>query len=86
MLDGTGLGELYRQGELDILSQEDYVTLVVDMVERLSPHTLIHRLTGDGPRDRLLAPLWSLNKWQVLNAIDAEFRCRGTMQGSRFKG
>jgi radical SAM protein (TIGR01212 family) len=86
VLDGTGLGELYRQGELDILSQEDYVTLVVDMVERLSPHTLIHRLTGDGPRDRLLAPLWSLNKWQVLNAIDAEFRCRGTMQGSRFKG
>ncbi len=84
VLDGTGLGDLYRQGEMDVLSQEDYVPLVVDMVERLSPHTLIHRLTGDGPRDRLLAPLWSLNKWQVLNAIDAEFRRRGTKQGSRF--
>jgi radical SAM protein (TIGR01212 family) len=86
VLDETGLGDLYRQGELEILEQEDYVTLVVDMVERLSPHTLIHRLTGDGPRDRLLAPLWSLNKWQVLNAIDAEFRSRGTKQGSRFIG
>ena len=86
VLDGTGLGDLYRQGEMEVLSQEDYVALVVDMVERLSPHTLIHRLTGDGPRDRLLAPLWSLNKWQVLNAIDAEFRHRGTKQGSHFGG
>ncbi|APG28553.1 TIGR01212 family radical SAM protein [Syntrophotalea acetylenivorans] len=86
VLEGTGLGDLYRQGEMEILSQEDYVSLVVDMVERLSPQTLIHRLTGDGPRDRLLAPLWSLNKWQVLNAIDAEFKHRGTKQGSRFDG
>lgn len=86
VLEGTGLGDLYRQGKMDILSQEDYVTLVVDMVERLSPHTLIHRLTGDGPRDRLLAPRWSLNKWQVLNAIDDEFKSRGTKQGCRFKG
>lgn len=86
VLEGTGLGDLYRQGEMKILSQEDYVTLVVDMVERLSPQTLIHRLTGDGPRDRLLAPLWSLNKWQILNAIDAEFKHRGAKQGSRFKG
>lgn len=86
VLDGTELGTLYRQGQLDMLSQEDYVSLVVDMVERLSPHTLIHRLTGDGPRQKLLAPLWSLNKWQVLNAIDDEFRKRGTTQGSRFAG
>lgn len=84
VLEGTGLGDLYQQGEIDILSQEDYVSLVVDMVERLSPQTLIHRLTGDGPRNRLLAPRWSLNKWQVLNAIDAEFQHRGTQQGSRF--
>ncbi len=86
VLKGTGLGDLYQKGALDILSQEDYVSLVVDMVERLCPHTLIHRLTGDGPRDRLLAPLWSLNKWQVLNAIDAEFRRRNTKQGRRFSG
>ncbi len=86
VLDGTELGTLYRQGQLDMLSQEDYVSLVVDMVERLAPHTLIHRLTGDGPRQKLLAPLWSLNKWQVLNAIDGEFRKRATTQGSRFAG
>lgn len=86
VLNGTGLGDLYRQGEIAILRQEEYISLVVDMVERLPPQTLIHRLTGDGPRDRLLAPLWSLNKWEVLNAIDAEFRRRGTLQGSRYSG
>ncbi len=86
VLEGTGLGDLYQRGEMETLSQEDYVNLVVDMVERLSPQTLIHRLTGDGPRDRLLAPQWSLNKWQVLNAIDDEFKNRGTKQGCRFKG
>ncbi|MEZ4484461.1 MAG: TIGR01212 family radical SAM protein [Syntrophotaleaceae bacterium] len=86
VLDGTGLGDLYRQNEIAILQQEEYISLVADMVERLPPQTLIHRLTGDGPRDRLLAPLWSLNKWEVLNAIDAEFRRRGTIQGSRYCG
>ena len=83
VLDGTSLGDLYRAGQITMLEQEEYVELVVDVVERLSPHTLIHRLTGDGPRDRLLAPLWSLNKWEVLNAIDDEFRRRGTRQGCR---
>jgi hypothetical protein len=42
---------------------------------------VIQRLTGDGPRDRLLAPLWSLKKWEVLNAIDAEMERRNTRQG-----
>ena len=57
--------------------------LVADFIERLHPQTLIHRLTGDGPREILLAPRWSLNKWEVLNAIDAEMEHRQTTQGSR---
>lgn len=81
ILDGTPLGELYRQGEIGILGQEEYVGLVVDVLERLPPDTLIHRLTGDGPRATLLAPLWSLSKWEVLNAIDAELARRGSVQG-----
>ena len=81
VLDGTPLGELYREGAIEILDQEAYVALVADVLERLPPETLIHRLTGDGPRDALLAPLWSLNKWEVLNAIDAEMRRRGSVQG-----
>jgi len=81
VLDGTPLGELYRQGEVEVLEQEEYVGLVADVLERLPAETLIHRLTGDGPRATLLAPLWSLNKWEVLNAIDAELARRGSVQG-----
>lgn len=83
VLEGTELGELYRRGEIEVLDRDCYVGLVADVVERLPPATLIHRLTGDGPRQALLAPLWSLDKWEVLNAIDAELARRGSVQGSR---
>lgn len=81
VLQGTPLGDLYAQGAFSVLEQEQYVQLAADFIERLHPRTLIHRLTGDGPRDLLLAPLWSLNKWEVLNAIDSELARRGSGQG-----
>jgi len=81
VLENTALGNLYLEGKIQLLGMDEYVALVVDFMERLHPDTLIHRLTGDGPRDQLLAPLWSLNKWEVLNAIDAEFVRRGSRQG-----
>ena len=84
VLDGTPLGELYKQGQVPILEMQEYVELVVDFIERLPPDTLIQRLTGDGPRNILLAPLWSMNKWEVLNAIDAELERRGTAQGEKY--
>ncbi|PLX89150.1 MAG: TIGR01212 family radical SAM protein [Desulfuromonas sp.] len=85
VLDGTPLGDLYRQGQVPILELQEYVELAVDVIERLPPQTLIQRLTGDGPRDILLAPLWSMNKWEVLNAIDDELARRGTAQGACFQ-
>jgi uncharacterized protein len=83
VLRGTPLGDLYAQGEIPVLEQAEYVTLAADFLARLHPDTLVHRLTGDGPRELLLAPLWSLNKWEVLNAIDDELRRRDLRQGSR---
>jgi hypothetical protein len=83
ILRGTPLGNLYQQGGIAVLEQEEYVSLVADVIERLPASTLIHRLTGDGPRETLLAPLWSLNKWEVLNAIEQELLRRGTCQGYR---
>jgi radical SAM protein (TIGR01212 family) len=84
VLEGTPLGELYKQGQVPMLEMQEYVELAVDFIERLSPETLIQRLTGDGPRDILLAPMWSMNKWEVLNAIDAELERRGTVQGAKY--
>ena len=86
ILDGTPLGELYKQGQVPILAMDEYVEMAVDFIERLPADTLIHRLTGDGPRDILLAPLWSINKWEVLNAIDAELERRGSKQGDKYQG
>lgn len=85
VLRGTALGDLYAAGKFKTLDQQEYVDTVVDVLERLSPGTLIHRLTGDGPRDLLMAPLWSLNKWEVLNAIDDELVRRGTGQGDNIQ-
>jgi hypothetical protein len=86
VLQNTPLGDLYLERKLEVLEMDEYVELVVDVMERLHPTTLIHRLTGDGPRDQLLAPLWSLKKWEVLNAIDAEFARRNSRQGDRCRG
>lgn len=83
VLKGTPLGDLYERSGIPVLEQAEYVTLAADFLARLHPDTLIHRLTGDGPRARLLAPLWSLNKWEVLNAIDDELRRRDLRQGCR---
>jgi radical SAM protein (TIGR01212 family) len=85
ILEGTRMGEMFKAGEIQMLSMEEYVRLVVDFIELLPPETIIQRLTGDGPRDMLLAPAWSLNKWEVLNAIDAELENRDSWQGKCYR-
>ncbi len=84
VLTGTRLAEEYERDEFRILERDEYVELVCDFLERLRPDILIHRLTGDGHRDSLLAPLWSLAKFEVLNAIDNELSRRGSRQGILF--
>lgn len=86
VLNNTPLGDLYVADKIRVMDMDEYVELVVDVIERLPPATLIHRLTGDGPRSQLLAPLWSLKKWEVLNAIDAEFTRRNSQQGVSWRG
>ena len=67
-----------------ILTQEEYTSLIVDSIERLPAHMVIHRLTGDGKRDELVGPMWSLKKWEVLNAIDDELKKRNSYQGVKY--
>lgn len=84
VMKGTRLSEMYERGEVAMLDRDEYAGLVCDFLERLDPKILIHRLTGDGGHDNLIAPLWSLKKFEILNLIDAELTHRGTRQGSRF--
>lgn len=84
VMKGTKLAEMYGRGEVTVMGRDDYAGLVCDFLELLDPRILIHRLTGDGGHDSLVAPLWSLKKFEILNLIDAEMERRGTRQGVRF--
>ena len=83
VLKGTPLAAIYQHVPFDLLTKEEYVLLVVDILEILPPEMVIHRLTGDGPPDDLIGPLWSRKKWEVLNAIDAELERRVSWQGKK---
>ena len=80
----TPMVKQYEDGLLKFLSLTEYVKLIVDTLEILPPEMIIHRLTGDAPRDLLVGPIWSLNKWEVLNAIDAQLKERSTWQGKHY--
>jgi radical SAM protein (TIGR01212 family) len=84
VMKGTKLAEIYERGEIRLPGRDEYAGLVCDFLELLDPHILIHRLTGDGGHDNLIAPLWSLKKFEILNLIDAELERRGSRQGFRF--
>ena len=83
-LEGTELAEMYRKGEIDFMSEDEYVNTVCDFLEYLPPETTIHRLAGNGLRTELVAPRWIGKKLDCLNKIDREFLRRDTRQGSRF--
>lgn len=84
ILKGTKIAKEYENGEFETLTLEEYVNTVVDCLEYFSEETVIQRLTGDGGRDTLIAPLWSLKKFVVLNEIDKEMVRRDTYQGVKF--
>lgn len=83
ILKGTSIARDYARGEVRVLSREEYVDIVVRQLEVIPPETVIQRLTGDGARDSLIAPLWSLKKFVVLNEIDKELLRRDTYQGNK---
>ncbi len=79
--EGTPLAKLYRKGKFVPLTMEEYVDLVVKILEVLPPHVLIQRLTGDPNPETLVAPKWTLRKMEILNKIEKELERRGTYQG-----
>ncbi len=74
VLKGTPLEELWRAGKVEVLGQEEYFGIVGKALELLPEDTVVHRLTGDGPKSLLLAPVWTADKRQVVNYINRRFR------------
>ncbi len=81
ILKGTKLGALYEQTPFPVYSLEEYCDYVAELIGLLPPELVIHRLTGDGPRNLLIAPLWSTDKKRVLNTIQRNLREKNIFQG-----
>lgn len=84
VIKDTPMARMLDKSMMTLMSQEDYVNLVCDQLEVLPPEMVIHRLTGDGKKEDLVGPLWSLKKWEVLNAIDDTMKARDSFQGIKY--
>lgn len=85
VLKNSDLVELYEKKTFEIFDMMEYIDIVISCLEVLPPDMVIHRVTGDGPKDLLIAPLWSLNKRLVLNTLHQEMRRRGTWQSKAYQ-
>ena len=85
IIAGTEAEKMYRRGEIIPLEREEYIGVVCDQLELLPPTVAIGRLTGDGDKRTLVAPLWSRDKRSVLNGIDRELRLRDSFQGIKWQ-
>lgn len=84
-LEGTKLAKMYQEGEIDFMTEDEYVSTVCDFLEYLPAKTTIHRLAGNGLRTELVAPRWIGKKLDCLNKIDREFVRRNSWQSIKFK-
>lgn len=81
VLKGTDLARVYEEKPFPVMTMEEYLDLVIDCIALLPQELVIHRITGDGPKRLLIAPLWSANKRLVLNSLTRRFKERGVIQG-----
>ncbi len=85
ILKGSELEKLYNEGKMRLLGRDEYIELVCDFLENLSPDIIIQRLTGQGSRDDHVAPAWALDKIGTINKIRGELRVRGSCQGFKLQ-
>lgn len=81
ILKDTDLYQYYLEHPFPLPKEEEYVDTIIRLIEHIDENKIIHRVTGDGPEELLIAPLWSLNKRQVMNRIIQGFKERSTYQG-----
>ena len=85
VLSDSDLAEIYEAGNYTPLTKEEYIALVGDCIAHLREDIVIHRLTGDGDKNTLLAPLWSLRKRDVLNSLHKYLKENNIRQGMSVK-
>lgn len=85
IMEGTRMAQEYKENPFPVLSKEDYIDVVIRQLEVLPKNMIIQRLTGDGVKEQLITPLWTLKKVIVLNDIDKEMVRRNTWQGKYYE-
>lgn len=85
VLRGTDLAEYYARGGFEALTLDEYIELLEGCIRRIPPDMVVHRLTGDGAKRELIAPLWSGDKKRVINAVNAAFQRDNVVQGELWK-
>lgn len=83
VIKGTVCEKMYLEGAFKTFEMDEYVNLICNQLELLDKRIVVQRLTGDGKRSELVSPLWSIKKFEVLNAIDHEMQRRNSYQGLR---
>ena len=84
ILKDTDLAEIYASDPLPVPDPQEYYELLGACISHLRPDIVIHRLTGDGPKELLIAPLWTCNKRQVLNQLQSYFKTHDIWQGKEY--
>lgn len=84
VIKGTSLEKMYLSGEFKLLSREEYIDIIVRQLEVLPPEIVIERITGDGDKSKLVAPLWSADKIATLGGIDKHLAELNTWQGKLY--
>ena len=82
----TPLATEVESGAVELISRDDYVRTLVDVLELLPPTIIVERISGDAPRDYFVGPSWCLDKPGTLQALTREFEQRDSYQGDRFAG
>lgn len=81
ILKNTDLAKYYEQNKFELMSVDEYISFVCDVIENLRDDIVVHRITGDGAKQELIEPRWILNKRYILNGVDKELKARDSYQG-----
>ena len=85
VVENTYLAEMYKKGEYEPLQLDDYIETLIDIMVHLKPELIIHRISGDAPKDILVAPYWNKHKMWILHGFEKRFRARDLWQGKFYK-
>lgn len=84
IIDGTAIGEQYKNGEIDIISKNEYINRVITFLEYLDPSIVIQRIMGRAPEENALFVNWSTSWWKIRDEIVSKMEAENRFQGSKF--